>query len=131
VRPRIPPVSVHDLERAPVPELQVQLSQSILMVAGDDDPALFTRDVGRHIQRPLRSGRFDGDVDAGPVRPTSALDDASVLVERYRLACAERARELQCPLAARYGGDDRTGGARQAYDDRAEEPDADDGDTIA
>src|SRR5215212_8958584 len=56
---RIAFVRVDDVEAAPVPELHVDLSRTILVITRDHESPTLTRKLACQIQRLLFAGRFD------------------------------------------------------------------------
>src|SRR5207302_186438 len=73
---RIALVGVGDIESAPVPQLHIHLPRTILMIAANDQPAVFTRQLGGEIERPLLADRLDHSVAEFPAGQfPHSLDD--------------------------------------------------------
>ena len=73
---RIALVGVDHVEPAPVPQLHVHLARTVLVIAGDDQPAALGGEFGGEVERPLLAHRLDHPLaEAPPVRALHLLDD--------------------------------------------------------
>src|SRR5690606_6528488 len=92
---RLPLVRVDDVEPAPIPELHVDRTRPVLVIAGDDQPAALARQLRGEIERPLRADALDDALTHPALRQVPNLaDDGLMILERDPLVGAHPPREI-------------------------------------
>src|SRR4051812_8817117 len=88
-------VGIDHVQPPPIPQLHVDLAQSILVVTGDDEPPAFGSDFGSEVEWPLRADGFDDALAPASIRQAfHFVDDPYVIVHDDRFARTERAGEF-------------------------------------
>src|SRR6185312_10155318 len=97
------------VQAAPVPLLQVDLSRTVLVIAGENQARTYASELGGDVQRLLNPGRLDDAMAAASAGNRSGLcDRARAVRERYEMSRAHPLCHLEGERPPREGNHPRT-----------------------
>src|SRR6185437_11646551 len=118
---------VDDVQPAPIPLLQIDVSRTVLVIACNDQARAYARELGGNVQRLLGSSRLDHTVTAVVARERPRLrHGAGGVFERNHRGRAHALSHLERKRPARQRHDPRPGARGERCQRRADEAYADD-----